>query len=68
MGVEERLAVLGARLQRDMQAEFPAWQISREESGQWVAVRPGWGVMHARSAAELRVELRRSFQRHRGSR
>lgn len=58
MAVDPFVVLLG-RLERDLRGEFPAWQIGRDESGNWSALRRGWPVMVTASAMELREGLRR---------
>ncbi|MFI0370394.1 hypothetical protein ACH35V_21205 [Actinomadura sp. 1N219] len=56
-------SMLIQRLGDGLKADFPGWLISREESGRWVADRPGWGVLYGQSAAELRRRLYRFTSR-----
>lgn len=58
-GNEIDLSALVARLENEIEAEFPGWLISRESSGRWTAVRPDWGLLYGDSAPELRARLRR---------
>lgn len=62
MSAEDRLAALRVNLQRQLRGEFPGWQITFEESGQWSAIRPDAGVVNATSAAELRDRLQNLSQ------
>jgi hypothetical protein len=48
---------LATRLANDLETRFPGWLISMDTWGQWSAVRPGWGVLYGRTAAELRERL-----------
>lgn len=50
-------APLFTRMEDDLEAEFPGWLVTREESGQWSAVRPSWGALYGQSATELRDRL-----------
>lgn len=51
-------SALITRLIKELQAEFPGWAISREDSGRWVAIRSRWGALYGQSASELRDRLR----------
>jgi hypothetical protein len=56
---EDRLNAIEARLEHELQREFPAWRVRREESGGWIGVRLGVGIVVACSAFELQAKLRR---------
>jgi hypothetical protein len=45
------------RMEDDLEAEFPGWVVTREDSGRWSAVRPSWGALYGQSVTELRDRL-----------
>jgi hypothetical protein len=59
MNLEERFGAIGRHLHREICAEFPGWEITRDNDGTWSAVREGWGALYAQTGVELRDRLRR---------
>ena len=55
---EDRRQAIEARLEHELQREFPAWRVRREESGGWIGVHLGAGIVVACSAMELQAKLR----------
>lgn len=51
------------RIEGELEADFPGWLVSRDDSGRWVAVRPAWGALYGQSAVELRERLGRFTSR-----
>jgi hypothetical protein len=49
---------LGHRLERELQEEFPSWDVGRERSGRWIARHPTLAVVDALTVEELREGMR----------
>jgi hypothetical protein len=59
--IRKSVSTLAERLAVELRHEFPGWSITREESGNWTAIREGTGIVTAGASSELRDKLRHFY-------
>lgn len=59
--IQRSVSALAEKLAVDLRHEFPGWTITREESGNWTAIREGTGIVTAGTSPDLRDKLRKFY-------